>query len=205
MAEKDESSDLAFVDSKGGASPFGITGVYLDEDGDICLECDEREPNTLNVKQLAEKVMAFDGDRTIYFISVDKDGNRDTYNIKDGGFSDRHDPEIRMIDVATLTDALSSFNGDQVLHFESGTVNFTINSIYIDEDDCLCLESNEIMELDDYPTGLILEELQDLQAQGIITPDTLVYFYDDDSKEYYGIYTTDYRLGKEGAPWIKVR
>ena len=83
--------------------------------------------------------------------------------------------------------------------FESGTINFTVNSIYEDAQGCVCLESNEIMELDDYPVGMIVEELSHCSKE------TGIYFYDDDSKEYYGIYPDEIRTDGNGDLWIKVR
>ena len=83
--------------------------------------------------------------------------------------------------------------------FESGTINFTVNSIYEDAQGCVCLESNEIMELDDYPVGMIVEELSHCSKE------TGIYFYDDDSKEYYGIYPDEIRTDEKGDVWIKVR
>ena len=64
---------------------------------------------------------------------------------------------------------------------------------------CICLESNEIMELDDYPVGLLLEDLSHCPKG------TGIYFYDDDSQEYYGIYPDEIRTDEKGDVWIKVR
>ena len=43
------------------------------------------------------------------------------------------------------------------------------------------------MELDDYPVGLLLEDLSHCPKG------TGIYFYDDDSQEYYGIYPDEIR------------
>lgn len=199
MAGKGESCDLAFDAGKDGHSPFGITGVRLDEDGDICLESDVRTHKTLNASELAEAVRSFDGEKTVYFISIDKNGAAELYNIKDGGFRDRHDPELRLVPAAELIQALSCSDPEKTLHFESGTINFTINSVYHDGEGCFCLESNEIMELDNYPVGMIIEELEALE------PSTPVFFYDDETGEYYGIYTDEIRTSEDGDTWIKAR
>lgn len=103
MAGKGESSDLAFDAGKEGLSPFGITGVRLDEDGDICLESDVRVDRTLNASELAEAVRAFDGEKTIYFLSIGRNGEAELYNIKDGGFKDRHDPDLKLTPAGVLT------------------------------------------------------------------------------------------------------
>ena len=55
------------------------------------------------------------------------------------------------------------------------------------------------MELDDYPVGMIVEDLSHCSIE------TGIYFYDDDSKEYYGIYPDEIRTDEKGDVWIKVR
>ena len=183
MADKSENSDFLFDDGKGGA-PFEITGVHIDEDGDICLESDARTGSYLNARELAEMIQQFDGDKTIYFVSIDKNGTPMLYNIKDGGTKERQDAALRMVKAGDLLQALSSTQqqshpeSEALLHFESGTINFTINSIYTDSFGALCLESNEIMELDDYPLSMIIDELE------AVSPQTDVYFFDDESREY---------------------
>lgn len=199
MAGKDDGSDILFESSKGDASPFAITRVYLDEDGDICLESDAREGESLSAKEIAEAVGQYEGDRTVYFVSIDEKGEGELYNIKDGGTKDRHSEDIKFITARELTSALSAFDPERVLQFESGTINFTINSVYIDSEGCLCLESNEIMELDDYPIAMILDELS------AVDPDTKVLFYDDDAHEYYGIYPEELRVDDDGDVWVNVR
>lgn len=199
MAGKGESSDLAFDAGKEGLSPFGITGVRLDEDGDICLESDVHVDRTLNASELAEAVRAFDGEKTIYFLSIGRNGEAELYNIKDGGFKDRHDPDLKLTPAGVLTQVLGAYDYEKILHFESGTINFTINSVYWDDEGCFCLESNEIMELDNYPVGMIVEELEAL------APETPVYFFDDEAGEYYGIYQDELRLSEDGDIWIKAR
>lgn len=119
------------------------------------------------------------------------------YNIKDGGTRERE--EISTISAETLLHALRAFCPEDSLHLETGTINFTINSVYIDDRGDLCLESNEIMELDDYPVGMIIEELESVDQN------TPVYFYDDESKEYYEILPEEFRLGKDGGPWFKIK
>ena len=199
MAGKAEGSEFLFGSSEDGVDPFPITGVYLDEDGDVCLEYDCKIGLGLSAKELSEAVREFDGNKTIYFVSVDESGERTLFNIKDGGTKDRDSDDLRIIQAKRLVDAVSTFSIDAILHFESGTINFTVNSIYEDAQGCVCLESNEIMELDDYPVGLLIEELSHW-PEG-----TGVYFYDDDSKEYYGIYPDEIRADDKGDIWIKVR
>ena len=199
MAGKAEDSDFLFGSSEDGVDPFSITGVFLDEDGDVRLESDERKEYGLSATELAEAVSVYDGNKTIYFVHIDREGESTLFNIKDGGTKDRDSDDLRIISAKRLVEALSTFSIDAILHFESGTINFTVNSIYEDGHGCICLESNEIMELDDYPVGLLIEELSHW-PEGIG-----VYFYDDDSREYYGIYPDEIRTDEKGDVWIKVR
>ncbi|MCQ2134917.1 MAG: hypothetical protein MJY88_08115 [Bacteroidales bacterium] len=199
MAAKEDESEFRFDTGVEGAEPLGITAVDLDEDGDVRLECDSRCPVCMGAIELASELRKYDGCKTVYFVYIGADGSRDIYNIKDGGTRDRQNPELRMIRASELADLLCGQDKDSIPYFESGTVNFTVNSVYMDEQDCLCLESNEIEELDNYTSGLLVEELSQVDA------DTRVYLYDDDSKEYYGIYVNEHRTDPDGNPWINVR
>jgi len=199
MAGKESDSEFMFDAGRKADAPFAITGIHLDDDGDICLESDVRCNKTLSSNEIAEVVSSFDPSKTIYFVTIDKDGNEELYNIKDGGTPDRYSSELRFVSVADLAALLSSVGSEAVFHLESGTINFTVNSVYFDEDGCLVLESNEIMELDDYTAGLLLEEL----AQ--CTPETKVIFYDDDSQEFYGIYLAEHRTTEDGHLWVNAR
>ena len=49
------------------------------------------------------------------------------------------------------------------------------------------------MELDDYPVGLLMEDLSHNPKE------TGIYFYDDDSQEYYGIYPDEIRTDEKGS------
>ena len=199
MASKENESEFRFDTGEEGAEPLGITAVDLDEDGDVCLECDSRCPVCMSAIELAGELRKYDDSKTVFFVYIDPDGSRELYNIKDGGFRDRHDPELRLVPAAELIQALSCSDPEKTLHFESGTINFTINSVYHDGEGCFCLESNEIMELDNYPVGMIIEELEALE------PSTPVFFYDDEAGEYYGIYTDEIRISEDGDTWIKAR
>lgn len=199
MATKENESEFRFDTGEEDSEPLGITAVDLDEDGDVCLECDSRCPVCMGALELAGELRKYEDSKTVYFVYIDKDGVRDLYNIKDGGTRDRQNPELQMITVSGLTELLRTYGPDSVPYFESGTINFTINSVYVDELGCLCLESNEIEELDNYTAGLLVEELSQAGA------DTKVYLYDDDSKEYYGIYVDEHRTDPDGNPWINVR
>lgn len=199
MASKENDSEFRFDTGAEGEEPMGITSVDLDEDGDVCLECDSRRPSCLSAAELAAGLRQYENSKTVYFVHIDSDGSRTLYNIKDGGTRDRLDPELRMISASDLLERLGGFTPDSVPYFESGTVNFTVNSVYLDEYGCLCLESNEIEELANYTSGFLMEELSEVDA------DTRVYLYDDDSREYYGIYADEYKTDPEGNPWINVR
>lgn len=199
MADKADDSEFLFGSGEEGVDPFPITGVSLDEDGDVCLESDSCAVQGLSARELADAVRDFEPGRTIYFVRVDGNRERLLFNIKDGGTKDRDSEDLRIIPAERLRGALEGHDADAVLHFESGTINFTVNSVYEDSRGCICLESNEIMELADYPAGLLLEELS------AVPDETGVYFYDDDSKEYYGIYVDEARTDDKGDVWIKVR
>ncbi|MCQ2159585.1 MAG: hypothetical protein MJY97_00665 [Bacteroidales bacterium] len=199
MAEKEKESEFAFDTGREGESPFAITGVKIDEEGDICLLNDARSGQSLSAAELAEELRQFDNVKMVYFISIDRDGSSILYDIKDGGTHDRMNPDIRMVSARNLAERLKDFNPDSIPYFESGTINFTVNSVYEDEQGCLCLESNEIEELDNYTVGLLLDELSSVGEA------TMVYLYDDESKEYYGIYLDEYKIDQDGNPWINVR
>lgn len=200
MASKGEDSEFVFDAGVDGQNPFVITGVHLDADGDVCLECDVRKlDNALSAKELAHELEQFDGGKIVYFVTIDASGEEDLYNIKDGGTKDRQSPDLRLIAISELQTALEQFPFDKVPYFESGTINFTINSIYMDPQGCLVLESNEIEELDNYTVSLILDEFKHLD------PSTQVYLYEDESKEFYGIHPDELRADSDGNPWIKVR
>ena len=199
MAGRAEDSEFLFGSSEDGVDPFSITGVFLDEDGDVCLESDDRKEEGLSATELAEAVSIYDGNKTIYFVHIDREGESTLFNIKDGGTKDRNSESLRIITASRLTEVIGRYAPEAILHFESGTINFTVNSVYEDAQGCICLESNEIMELDDYPVGLLEEDLS------LCSKETGVYFYDDESKEYYGIYPDEIRTDEEGDVWIKVR
>ena len=198
MADKAKDSEFLFGRSEEGVDPFPITGVILDDEGDVCLESDDRMEEGLSAAELAEAVSVYDGNKTIYFVHIDREGESTLFNIKDGG-TDRYSEDLRIIQAGRLIEALGEYSPESILHFESGTINFTVNSIYEDSEGCVCLESNEIMELDDYLVGLLLEDLSHC-SKG-----TGIYFYDDDSEEYYGIYPDEIRTDEKGDVWIKVR
>lgn len=199
MAGKAEDSEFLFGSSEDGVEPFSITGVVLDEDGDVCLESDDRKEYGLSATELAAAVSVYDGNKTIYFVHIDREGESTLFNIKDGGTKDRNSESLRKITAGRVIEVLGKYAHEAILHFESGTINFTVNSIYEDAQGCVCLESNEIMELDDYPVGLLVEEISHW-AEG-----TGIYFYDDDSREYYEIYPDEIRTDEKGDVWIKIR
>lgn len=199
MAGKEGESDFLFDAGRRADAPFAITGIYLDDDGDICLESDERARKHLSASEIAEAVSSFDPGKTIYFVTIDKNGNGDLYNIKDGGTYDRHSPELRPVRACDLNDLLKTVDPTATFHLESGTINFTINAIYTDDEGCLILESNEIEELADYTADLVMEELSQCP------PDTKVIFLDDEASEYYGLYLEEHRTDESGDLWVKAR
>lgn len=198
MADRDEDSDFVFDPSGDGSDPLVITGVSLDEDGDVCLESDVRVGKALSARELARAMSQFDSAMTVYFVLIDASGETVLYNIKEGGTRDRLDPDLRIVSASDLAAALRSYPSGSIPHFETGTIYYTINSVYLDEYGCICLESNEIDELDNYPASMLLEEFD-------ADPEAGVCFYDDDSGEYYGILTDSCRPGTGGDPWFKIR
>ena len=83
MAGKAEDSEFLFGSSEDGVDPFSITGVFLDEDGDVCLGSDERKEYGLSATELAEAVSVYDGNKTIYFVHIDSEGESTLFNIVD--------------------------------------------------------------------------------------------------------------------------
>ena len=65
MAGKAEDSEFLFGSSEDGVEPFPITGVILDDDGDVCLEYDCKIGLGLSAKELSEAIQEFDGNKTI--------------------------------------------------------------------------------------------------------------------------------------------
>lgn len=198
MADKERSSDILF-DCGAADGIFRINSVYLDEDGDLCLESTMDPDKGVTISEIAETIAQYDRGTTVYFLLVGPDGEKTIFNIKDGGTPDKDSPELKLIRVGRFREAIQGLAPGSCLHLESGSINFTVNSVYFDDDGLVCLESNEIMELDDYLIGDLLEELAPLE-------DTQrIYFYDDDSQEYYGIYPDELRLDAQGDVWIKIR
>ena len=56
MADKAKDSEFLFGSGEEGVDPFPITRVVLDEDGDVCLESDDRIEEGLSAAELAEAV-----------------------------------------------------------------------------------------------------------------------------------------------------
>ena len=106
MADKAKDSEFLFGSSEEGVAPFPITGVVLDEDGDVCLESDDRMEEGLSATELAEAVSVYDGNKTIYFVHIDREGESTLFNIKDGGTKDRYSEDLRIIQTGRLIDAL---------------------------------------------------------------------------------------------------
>ena len=132
MASKAEDSEFLFGSSEDGVDPFPITGVILDDDGDVCLESDDRIEDGLSATELAEAVSVYDGNKTIYFVHIDREGESTLFNIKDGGTKDRNSEGLRIITASRFIEVLGKYAPEAILHFESGTINFTVNSIYED-------------------------------------------------------------------------
>ena len=131
MADKAKDSEFLFGSSEEGVDPFPITGVILDDEGDVCLESDDRMEEGLSAAELAEAVSVYDGNKTIYFVHIDREGESTLFNIKDGGTIDRYSEDLRIIQAGRLIEALGEYSPESILHFESGTINFTVNSIYV--------------------------------------------------------------------------
>ena len=104
MADKAKDSEFLFGSGAEGVDPFPITGVILDED--VCLESDDRMEEGLSAAELAEAVSVYDGNKTIYFVHIDSEGESTLFNIKDGGTKDRYSGELRIIQAGRLIENL---------------------------------------------------------------------------------------------------
>ena len=69
------------IDDEDG--PYTVNQIYLDDDGDVCLESNEEGEDEYDVDQIVTEVSAFDEDTYVYFKVVDEDGNEECYDISD--------------------------------------------------------------------------------------------------------------------------
>ena len=81
---------------------------------------------------------------------------------------------------------------------EEGVDPFPITGVILDDEGDVRLESDGRME-----EGLSAAELA--EAVSVYDGNKAIYFYDDDSEEYYGIYPDEIRTDEKGDVWIKVR
>ena len=58
------------------AAPLAITSVDLDQEGDVCVECDSRCPSGLGALGFAHELRKFDDSKNVYFMKIGPDGTR---------------------------------------------------------------------------------------------------------------------------------
>lgn len=66
-----------------GTAPLAITSVELDQNSDVCVECDSRCPSGLGALGFAHELRQFDGSKKVYFVKIAADGTRSLCDIKD--------------------------------------------------------------------------------------------------------------------------
>ena len=59
-----------------GAAPLAITSVDLDQEGDVCVECDSRCPSGLGTLGFAHELRKFEDSKNVYFMKIGPDGTR---------------------------------------------------------------------------------------------------------------------------------
>ncbi|MCQ2219948.1 MAG: hypothetical protein MJZ12_01065 [Prevotella sp.] len=82
-AKEDNEGKFLFDTGIEGAAPLAITTVDLDQDGDVCVECDSRCPSGLGSLGFAHELRKFDDSMTVYFVKIAADGTRSLCEIKD--------------------------------------------------------------------------------------------------------------------------
>lgn len=82
--KEDNEGKFLFDTGIEGAAPLAITSVDLDQDGDVCVECDSRCPSGLGALGFAHELRRFDDSRNVYFARIGADGTRSRCDIKDG-------------------------------------------------------------------------------------------------------------------------
>ena len=65
-----------------GTAPLAITSMELDQEGDVCLECDSRCPSGLGALGFAHELRKFDDSKNVYFVKIGADGTRSLFEIK---------------------------------------------------------------------------------------------------------------------------
>lgn len=196
MALADKDSDLEYA-FQVGERVCGIVRVYLDEYGDLMLEADDSEREYLSVKELRCELEKYDASQDVFFSVLNAEGKGELYYIKEGG--SREVSEDVLVDCCELKSVLESNITANILRLRCGTINFTINSIYMDDDGHLCLESNEYEELDDYTVPMIVEELSSTGD------DSQVYFYDQEAEDYYCILLGEATMDEKGDLWLDIQ
>lgn len=83
-AKEDNEGKFLFDTGIEGAAPLAITTVDLDQEGDVCVECDSRCPSGLGALGFAHELRNFDDSKTVYFMKIEADGTRSLYEINDG-------------------------------------------------------------------------------------------------------------------------
>lgn len=193
MADKDNDMEYAF---QVGERICGITRVFLDEYGDLMLEADDTQREYLSVRDVRCELEKYDPNQDVFFSVLNAEGIGELHYIKEGGTN-----EITvdvLINCGELLSVLQANINAKILRLQCGTINFTINSIYLDDYGHICLESNEYEELDDYSVAMIAEALAD---EGT---DFNVYFLDSEAGDYYLINLSTARVDDKGDMWLDI-
>lgn len=82
--KEDNEGKFLFDTGIEGAAPLAITSVDLDQDGNVCVECDNRCPTGMGALGFAHELRRFDDSRKVYFVKIGADGTRSRCDIKDG-------------------------------------------------------------------------------------------------------------------------
>ena len=75
-AKEDNEGKFLFDTGIEGAAPLAITSVDLDQEGDVCVECDSRYPSGLGSLGFAHELRKFDDSKNVYFMKIGPDGTR---------------------------------------------------------------------------------------------------------------------------------
>ena len=151
--------------------PYSVNRIYLDDDGDVCLESNEEDEDEYDVDQIGTEVSAFDEDAYVYFKIVDEDGDEVCYEISDdweldddGNTSvDWYDDDEDYYDadddaddednggqgdtlsVGRLRSIIAGYDDDQLLYVNDGDdiSDCTVDVVYLRNGEAV-LQSNEI-------------------------------------------------------------
>ena len=82
--KEDNEGKFLFDTGIEGTAPLAITSVELDQNSDVCVECDSRCPSGLGALGFAHELRQFGDSKKVYFVKIAADGTRSRCDIKDG-------------------------------------------------------------------------------------------------------------------------